>query len=163
MPSSSPRTQRRSRKQSLDELAVWRSVADSWKTVQRAAEKNLLSAGLSFAELRILRVLRDQGSSPMNRFSAETLLSQPTITGVVDRLEERALVERIRNLSDRREVLIAITPKGNGVLALGEEVHKRFVERSFAVLHEGEMETLSALLKRLAEVADSTSKGAGMV
>jgi len=143
--------QRRKPAQSLDELAVWRSIADSWKRVQRGTEKNLMSADLTLAELRILRVLRDQGSSPMNRFSTETMLSQPTITGVVDKLEERRLVERIRSVQDRREVIIAITPKGNEVLAKGEEIHKRFLERSFSGLREGEMETLSVLLKKLAD------------
>jgi len=151
-------TARGKAKQSIDELALWRSIADSWKRVQKGAEKNLMSSDLSFAELRILRVLRDQGSSPMNHFSAETMLSHPTITGVVDKLEERGLVERIRNLNDRREVLIAITPKGKEILAKGEEIHKRFVERSISVLHEGEMETLSVLLKRLADATDPVTQ-----
>lgn len=141
--------------QRLDEVEVWRSVVDSWKRLQRDAEKNLMRVDLSFAELRILRVLREHGSSPMNRFCHETLLSQPTITGVVDKLEERGLVERVRNREDRREVLIAITQKGNSTLAKGEDLHKQFVEKSLSVLGDDDLTRLAALLKRLADASGS--------
>jgi len=140
--------------QPVDEIALWRAVVDPWKRLQRSAEKNLTNAGMSLAELQILRVLRKEGTSPMNRFCSETMLSQPTITGLVDKLEQRGLVERVRSTEDRREVLIAMTPKGSQALAKGEEVHKRFVEKSFEVLREDEMRTLSELLRKLAEASD---------
>ena len=89
----------------IDEVELWRSLVDSWRRFQRGSEKNLMRIDMSVAELRILKVLREKGSSPMNRFSTETLLSQPTITGIVDKLEERGLVARVRSLEDRREVL----------------------------------------------------------
>jgi len=153
---ASSSTVRRSKPaQRLDQVEVWRSFVDSWKRLQRAGEKNLVGADLTSAELRILRVLRDRGSCPMNRFSSETLLSQPTITGVVDKLEERGLVERVRNKEDRREILIAITQKGTAILAKGEDLHKAFVERSLSVLTAEEMEQLAVLMKKLADSSGS--------
>jgi DNA-binding MarR family transcriptional regulator len=143
----------------VDEVELWRSVVDSWKRLQRAAEKNLLRAGLSVAELRILKVLREQGSSPMNRFSAETMLSQPTITGIVDKLEERGLVERVRSKEDRREVLIAITPKGSDILVKGMDLHRRFVERALSAMEADEVPLLVSLLEKLADASDSLIKG----
>ncbi len=139
----------------VDEVELWRSVIDSWKRLQRAAEKNLLRADLSVAELRILKVLREQGSTPMNRFSTETMLSQPTITGMVDKLEERGLVERVRSVEDRREVLIAITPKGSETLAKGMDLHRQFVEKSLSALRPEDVDLLVRLLKRLADASDS--------
>ncbi len=136
-------------------MALWRSIVDPWKRLQREYEKNLMGADLNFAELRILRMLHKDGSSPMNRLCQETMLSQPTITGVVDKLEERALVERVRNPEDRREVLIAITPKGKDALAKGEVVHKRFVGRSLSALRGEELTHLASLLKRLADASGS--------
>jgi MarR family transcriptional regulator, 2-MHQ and catechol-resistance regulon repressor len=144
-----------------DEVEIWRSLVDSWKRFQRGAEKNLVSLDLSAAELRILKVLREQGSSPMNRFSTETLLSQPTITGIVDKLEGRGLVARVRSLEDRREVLIAITPKGVDTLAKGMELHGRFVERSLSALRADEVDVLVGLLKKLADASDSLIQGQG--
>jgi DNA-binding MarR family transcriptional regulator len=143
----------------VDKLELWRSVSDYWKRLQRGAEKNLMRLDLSVAELRILRVLREQGSSPMNRFCPETMLSQPTITGIVDKLEERGLVERVRSREDRREVLIAITPKGSDTFVKGMDLHRQFVERALSVLEADEADIFVSLLKKLAEASDSIIKG----
>jgi DNA-binding MarR family transcriptional regulator len=139
----------------VDEVELWRSMANNWKRIQRDAEKNLMRLDLTPAELRILRVLREQGSSPMNRFCAETMLSQPSITGIVDKLEERGLVERVRSREDRREVLIAITEKGNHTYAKGMELHRQFVKKAFSALEGGEVEALLSVLKKLADASDA--------
>lgn len=143
--------------QELDSVALWRVVVDSWKKLQREAEKNLVGADLTTAELRILKTLNREGSLPMNRFSHETMLSQPTITGMVDKLEVRELVERVRNPDDRREVLIALTSKGKVELAKGEELHKKFVDRALSVLSDDELDRLASLMKRLADASEPPS------
>ena len=144
----------------LDELELWRSATNAWKRLLKGGEKNLANADLTLAEFRILRMLTESGTLPMNRLSHETLLSQPSITGLIDKLEERELVERVRNNADRREVLIAITPKGKGALARGEELHKQFVRRVFSVLANEEMVELNALLKKVADMSDPLPPGA---
>ena len=138
-----------------DEVELWRSMAESWKRLKRGAEKNLTRSGLSVAELQILRVLREQGSSPMNRFCAETTLSQPTITGVVDKLEQRGLVERVRSREDRREVLIAITPRGDDSFVMGMDLHREFVKKVFSGLDYDEAHAVASLLKKLADASDA--------
>lgn len=147
----------------LDEFEAWRLVVDSWKRVQRGMEKNIVVADLTLAELRTLWLLGEKGPSPMNRLSHETMLSQPTITGLVDKLEERGLVERVRNNEDRREVLIAITAKGSGVLAKGVELHKQFVRHIFSTLGNDEMAQLGALLKQVADMSEALPPGADSV
>lgn len=139
----------------VDQVDLWRSMLNNWKRIQRDAERNLMRLDLTPAELRILRVLREKGSSPMNKFSAETMLSQPSITGIVDKLEERGLVERLRSSEDRREVLIAITEKGDRTYAKGMELHRQFVEEAFSVLEGGEVEALMSVLKKLADASDA--------
>lgn len=146
------------RRGALDEVDLWRSMASNWKRLHHDAEKNLLRFGLNVAELRILRVLREQGSSPMNRFRAETMLSQPSITGLVDKLEELGLVERVRSREDRREVLIAITAKGDQTYTKGMDLHRQFVEKAFSALEPDEAQSLVSLLKRLADASDALVK-----
>jgi DNA-binding MarR family transcriptional regulator len=139
----------------VDEVEQWRSIANSWKRLQRAAEKNLAPLDLSpGAELRIMGVLREQGSMPMNRFCKETLLSQPSITGIIDKLEDRGFVERVRSREDRREVLIAITSKGDHAYQKAKELHRQFVERTLSNLKPGEVDQLVALFKKFADACD---------
>ncbi|MDA4115567.1 MAG: MarR family transcriptional regulator [Thaumarchaeota archaeon] len=133
-------------------------MSTSWKRLQHDAEKNLLRIDLTLAELRILKVLREQGSSPMNRFCSETMLSQPSITGIVDKLEERGLVERVRSREDRREVLIAITAKGNETYSKGIDLHRQFVEKALSALEVEEARSLVSLLKKLADASGAMVK-----
>lgn len=70
------------------------------------------------------------------------------ITGLVDRLERRGLVERTPDPTDRRVTLVTRTPEGS-------RVRKRLATRAFATLDgrrdlsESELEELIALLERL--------------
>ena len=148
--------------ETVDKVELWRSAADSWKRIKVAAETNLMRAELTVAEYRILRVLKEHGSSPMNRFCPETMLSQPTITGIVDKLEQRGLAERVRSKEDRREVLIAITPKGSAAYAKGEEIHTRFVEKALSGLKPGELTQLVSLLENVADASDLMIKEQGI-
>jgi DNA-binding MarR family transcriptional regulator len=138
----------------VDDFELWRSITDSWKRLQRGVEKNLATLDLTLAEVRIMKTLREKGSTPMNYFSQEIMLSQPSITGIVDKLEGRGLVERVRSLEDRREVLIAITPKGGHVLQKGMDLHKQFVERTLSTLKPHEVDELVGLFKKLADASD---------
>jgi MarR family transcriptional regulator, 2-MHQ and catechol-resistance regulon repressor len=150
--------QKTAAKEGLERVEVWRSAVGAWRRLDRNSEKNLASLGLALAELRILKALQERGSSPMNTFSAATMLSQPTITGIVDRLEARGLVERVRSSQDRREVLIAITPKGSRAYSKGIEMHRRFVERSLSGLEAGEVEALVRIMGKIADASDSIVK-----
>lgn len=152
------RTTGGTRQRQPDDVEVWRGIADNWKRVQRSVEKSLVSLDLTGAELRILRVLSEQGSSPLNRFCHETMLSPPSITGIVDKLEERGLVERVRSVEDRREVLIAITAKGNQTYVKGMELYRQLVEKALSALKADEVDELVSLLKKLADASDSAAK-----
>ena len=72
--------------------------------------------GLTGPQLMVLREARRMGSAPISALARKVNLSQPTVSGIVDRLERRALVRRDRSTSDRRTVAVTITPEGGRVL-----------------------------------------------
>lgn len=72
--------------------------------------------GITLAELRAVRILRDLGQVPISRFADALGISRSTATGLVDRLEERGLVAREPGTHDRRVVLISTTPRGRQAL-----------------------------------------------
>jgi len=71
--------------------------------------------GLSVAQLDVLRRLRYQGPSPMRRLAEEMNCEASNLTGLVDRLETRRLVERRPDPTDRRVKLLALTDEGEAV------------------------------------------------
>jgi DNA-binding MarR family transcriptional regulator len=69
--------------------------------------------GLSIAQLDVLRRLRHHGPSPMRRLAELMNCEASNLTGLVDRLEMRGLVERRPDPGDRRIRLLALTAEGD--------------------------------------------------
>ncbi len=74
--------------------------------------------GLTETQWRVLRVLWDRQSATLKELAAATLIPAPSLVGVVDRLTQQSLVERVRDEEDRRQVFILATPKGKKLEAL---------------------------------------------
>ncbi|MDH4095634.1 MAG: MarR family transcriptional regulator [Betaproteobacteria bacterium] len=114
------------------------------KTVEKAA-------GLTLPQLVVLAAIRAHGQVTSARLSAAVSLSPATVTVILDKLEARGLIERYRNVEDRRIVHSRLTASGAQVLARAPRfLHERFVER-FAQLPAARQE---AMLRALVEVAD---------
>ncbi|NKB99913.1 MAG: homoprotocatechuate degradation operon regulator HpaR [Pseudomonadales bacterium] len=71
-----------------------------------------LEHGLTEQQWRVLRVLWEDDEQPLLVLAAKTLISSPSLVGVVDRLERDGLVKRQKNQQDRRSVCVTLTPQG---------------------------------------------------
>lgn len=70
---------------------------------------------LTEPQWRILRVLWDEGKIASAGLAERTLIPFSSLVGVLDRLERKELVARIRSTSDRRVVHVVATPKGRAL------------------------------------------------
>jgi DNA-binding MarR family transcriptional regulator len=67
---------------------------------------------ISASQLSCLLALGNQGSISQSKLAKEVSLSPSMITGIVDQLEKKNLVERVRDPSDRRVILLKMTESG---------------------------------------------------
>jgi DNA-binding MarR family transcriptional regulator len=74
------------------------------------------TAQLTLAQARVLRKLAKEPRS-LGQLGADLLLAPPSMTRLVDRLEERGLIERRRNDEDRRKVFVALTAEGRRLVS----------------------------------------------
>ncbi len=72
--------------------------------------------GLTGPQLVCLRALRTHDSFTSSQLARQVSLSQATVTGIVDRLLTRQLVNRVRSETDRRQVTVSITDAGRALL-----------------------------------------------
>lgn len=93
-------------------LLALRQISQATDLQSRAL---LLRCGLTGPQLIVLRELHRFGRVPIGSLARRVSLSQATVTGIVERLEKRGLVERARDDSDRRRVLVQCTPQGREV------------------------------------------------
>lgn len=78
--------------------------------------QRLLRLGVSTSQLHVMSVLDRHGSMPMSRLAEMVDVSLSNATGLIDRMEERGFVERVRVPDDRRIVLVCITDAGRRLL-----------------------------------------------
>jgi len=92
------------------------SILNSLRRITRAIDvysrKLAAHYQLTIPQLVCLRFLDKNGPQAPSELAKEAALSQATVTGIVDRLEARGLLERRRDHKDRRRVSIYLTPEG---------------------------------------------------
>jgi DNA-binding MarR family transcriptional regulator len=71
---------------------------------------------LSFTTLSVLHTLAGRGPMRLTELTASEQVTQSAITQIVTRLEQDGLVERQRDPSDGRAVLVHITPAGAAII-----------------------------------------------
>jgi DNA-binding MarR family transcriptional regulator len=96
-----------------------------------AGTGRLVKAGVSMTHMHVMWLLQHHGDLPMSRMADLLDVSFSNATGIVDRMEERGLVERVRVPDDRRVVLVRIA--AHGVQAL-EEIEAIKQDRLQAIL-----------------------------
>jgi DNA-binding MarR family transcriptional regulator len=90
----------------------------------------------------------------VTELAAREGISQPGVTQLVNRLEERGWVERRTDPDDRRAVLVALTAKGSDALEAVRGEFRALLHEEMAALDDDEVETLAAavdVLDRLIE------------
>jgi DNA-binding MarR family transcriptional regulator len=70
---------------------------------------------LSIAQTRLLGILRDRRPT-IKELAGFLQVDKSSMTGLVDRAEERGLVERVPSTVDRRSVQVHVTPAGQGLI-----------------------------------------------
>lgn len=97
----------------------------------------------------MLEALHHLGSLSLGDLADKLLVSGGNITYVMDRLEERGLVERERSEEDRRVVKACLTPEGRELIAEVFPDHAAYVRELMDALEPSEEKELRLLLKKL--------------
>lgn len=117
--------------------------------VGRHAEADASRHGLSIAEFAALEALYQKGDLLVGELQRKVLKSSGGITYVVDRLEEKGLVERKPCPGDRRAVYAAITTEGQSLMDGVFPAHAAALTAAMETLSREEKRQAIDLLRRL--------------
>lgn len=120
--------------------------------------QRMLQRGVSPGHLHLVSMLERHGGMPMSRIADVLDVSLSATTGIVDRMEERGLVERARLADDRRVVFVQVTDQGRRLLEDVEVVRGEMLRSVLAYLDPARLEALSETLVDLRRAADAAAE-----
>ena len=112
-------------------------------------------SGLTGPQLLVLREASRLSGAPISALARAVVLSQPTVSGIVDRLERRGMVRRSRGTGDRRTVMVAVTTEGARTLRDAPSLLQERFRSELERLEEWEQTQLLATLQRVAAMMDA--------
>jgi DNA-binding MarR family transcriptional regulator len=118
---------------------------------QRSMDETLREHKLTLGEWQVLRQLRfagDESCSPGD-LSRDLDLSSGAMTNRLDRLEQRGLIKRLPDPSDRRGVLIELTEAGGRAWTESTGAAARKEAMLASALTKAEQKQLNVLLRKL--------------
>jgi DNA-binding MarR family transcriptional regulator len=107
--------------------------------------------GLSMTHFQVLAVLDAEGPTPMGRLADELGVGLSNVSGIVGRLEEKGVVARVHDETDRRMVLAELTSAGTEMLEHVEDARLAHMRKLVELLSTSEQRTVLHALKTLTD------------
>jgi MarR family transcriptional regulator, 2-MHQ and catechol-resistance regulon repressor len=130
-------------------LNVYIKLMRAANTIQSLVERRLNTLGLTENQFGSMEILYYLGPQSQRDLGSKLFTSGGNITMVIDNLEKRSLVERVRSETDRRTIIVSLTEQGRQLIAEIMPGQIDSIVELFAPLDAEEQETLSALCKKL--------------
>jgi homoprotocatechuate degradation regulator HpaR len=128
-------------------------LLQSREALMRRFRPILQAHGLTEQQWRILRALLEEEALEPRQLCERCLISSPSISGVLLRMEEAGLIVRARMSHDQRRVNVTLTPEAKKLSKrLAPEIEKKYAEIE-ATVGVGQLQNmydaLDVLLQRL--------------
>ncbi len=140
--------------QTGEKAAIIADFRASMGELKCIASERLLREGVSMAQLHVLHLVESHGDMPMSRLAEMLDVSLSNATGLIDRVVERGFVERIRVPTDRRMVVVRLTPAGHQMLDEIEVVREQILRR---VLDQLDPTQLAGVASAMVDLRDAVA------
>ena len=106
-------------------------------------------SGVTPSQARVIFTLGGTDGRTCKDIGDVTLITKGTLTGVIDRLEEKGLVERWSVEGDGRKTIVALTRRGERIYDREFPRHVEFLKEKFGKLGAGDRKKATDLLHKI--------------
>jgi DNA-binding MarR family transcriptional regulator len=119
--------------------------------LEQAIETELARLNINGREFGVLTLIHTEGPASQQRLAERIGVDRTTMVALIDALEEKRLVHRRRNPSDRRAYQLEATAAGGKTLENALKAVELGEQQALASLTSRESATLKQALQRLAQ------------
>jgi DNA-binding MarR family transcriptional regulator len=147
-------------KQRYKKYLVWFALYQIHERMSKHEEKLFRNTGLTQTEHRILMATaffneNNEFPAKLSDLALYQNRSLVSISLIVDRMEKKRFVKRVRDPSDRRAINVLLTPRGKKILAETSNPSTKFLLKIFSTFSDTELEELMLLLNRLLAMVEA--------
>ncbi|NQY87263.1 MAG: MarR family transcriptional regulator [Colwellia sp.] len=113
------------------------------------------TSGLTSPQLLIMLEIDKASGVNSSQVAKNVNLSAATVTNIIDRLENKGLIIRVRNTEDKRKVALYLTENGQAILLNAPQPLQEHFIKNFANLAQWEQSQMLSSIERLAEMMDA--------
>jgi MarR family 2-MHQ and catechol resistance regulon transcriptional repressor len=126
--------------------------------LDKAAQRVFSPHGLTAAQFNVLNLLSDQEKGLRASELAASLIVDPSnVTGLLKRMSRDGLVTDLENKADRRQRIVALTPKGRALWTKACRDYNKCLKALDAELTAKDKMSTEAVLIALSKAADKLS------
>jgi DNA-binding MarR family transcriptional regulator len=116
---------------------------------------------LTLPQFDVIITLGNTPGMPYKKLGEETLITKGTLTGVISRLEDKGLVQRVASETDGRSQIIRLTEAGNALFERTFPEHLLFINQLFNTYSPEDIADLETALVRLGDAVIAARSSAG--
>ncbi|MEL6444698.1 MAG: MarR family transcriptional regulator [Bacteroidota bacterium] len=130
-------------------IRAWLSVIRTYQTCTRLLTERLRTLDLTVAQHETLAHLLIEDGVSQQTLAARLLVTKGNLTGLLNRLAERGLIERRPDPSDGRVNLIVLTAAGRALATEADALQRAYVGEMVSPLDEAQQTDLHAMMKAI--------------
>lgn len=124
-------------------------IAKARNILKKEFENELKPYDISYAHRVILIRLNEKDAITQKELAKDTYFEQSNLTLMLDKLEQKGLVQRLPKENDRRAYLISITPKGKELVAPLIEMGDAIMEKALCGISFEQKKEFSKFLEQI--------------
>ena len=132
-----------------------RLLAECMQGFERFSGESVRQCGLTHAQFDIIATLGNTAGMTYKELGERTLITKGTLTGVIDRLEQKGLVARQRSGDDKRSFFVRLTASGEALFAQVFPTVVAHGKQLFASCSDAEFDAIDQALGKLKELIGS--------
>ena len=133
-------------------LSALRNLVSAYQAFERYSAPDLKAMGLTMTQFDVIATLGNQPPMTCKELGEKTLVTKGTLTGVLERLEAKGILERKLNPEDARSQMIGLTKTGQDLFEKVFPSHIQHLEKAFVKLSPKQLKDVQNSLQSLKDI-----------
>lgn len=136
----------------MSQLKTIRELASAYQAFESYSSRHIRGLGLSPSQFDIVATLGNTPGMSCSELGEKTLITKGTLTGVLDRLADKQLIERCEHETDGRSTLVRLTDQGQQLFETVFPAHLKHLDKALKNLSTQSQRQLQQLLIEFREM-----------